>query len=212
MRVRSSRAVARLPRWLTDMIDRILIDIASGFYVAPGEIPGGAVGTSVSVRYTAFGGVGNVTFGTLLPNHDFMEMAAIPSGLTLTDNGDSTATLAGTFSGAWEGRAVFYAWDSAGQSTKVESYVVIDYPKPLTITRDVNVLTAHGGPGDLYDYMWRFEPPLPDGWSFTTGPGTCTVHRTGGSYNGTAYAGYTVGTPTVPAIKEVSYDWRELTL
>ena len=170
--------------------------------------------TSASSTTFTVGAAGTfsvTTSGT--PTPSITETGTLPSGVTFTDNGNGTGTLAGTpATGTGKTYSItFKATSTVGSNTQnftltVNEAPVITSPNSTTFTEGVSssftVMTTGFPKPALTDVS---TPPLPSGVTFKdNGDGTGTLSGTpasgtAGTYNITFTANNGVGTPATQA-------------
>jgi hypothetical protein len=163
--------------------------------------------TSGDAATFAVGSAGTFTVTTGgYPNAALSESGALPGGVTFTDNGDGTATLAGTPAGGSSGSYPITITASNGISPDAtQSFTLTVGQAPSITSGDAATFTA-GSAGSFTVTTTGSGPPaltesgaLPLGVTFTdNGDGTATLAGTpaagtGGSYPITITAGNGVG-------------------
>ncbi len=164
-------------------MDRILIDIASGFYLSPPTFPDGVVGEPYSVTITAHGYAGGVNW----------ELLSAPTALSLTDNGDGTATISGTLTqAAPDGNKCSYlvvqATDYVGRVAELNRNLRIPFRTEAMIEAKGASDTfmsfyVVGGPIDTPDAVAALGGPYSWGWTFVPSMPAGSVVSTRGAYN-----------------------------
>ena len=171
----------------------VLCEISSGLSIEPRQLPSGVVGDDTPVLLVTTGAVGAVEWGFALPGNP--ALYGLPPGRSLTDNGDGTATLTGTFERGGSGPYVVYAWDGAGQVAKIEGHCEVSWNAPLSVqelyTSGVDThLFVTGGVGRFENANWTFAPALPAGWHDSDAIGGGTTERVVTGVVGQSWAGY----------------------
>lgn len=179
----------------------VLCEISSGLAIEPRQLPDGALGDDNSVTLQATGAVGDVSWGFAPPGYVAYE-AGLPPGRTLTDNGDGTATISGTFSTPGTGPYLIYAWDSVGQVAKISGDMTVNFEFEPFIQKAIGggpvfVLRLLARPSGYISASAQFDPPLPAGWTVTTNlQGKMVIVDTDtGTWNGTITFTYSYGWP-----------------
>jgi hypothetical protein len=167
--------------------------------------------TSGDAATFAVGSAGTFTVTTGgYPNAALSESGALPGGVTFTDNGDGTATLAGTPAGGSSGSYPITITASNGISPDAtQSFTLTVGQAPSITSGDAATFTA-GSAGSFTVTTTGSGPPaltesgaLPSGVTFTdNGDGTATLAGTpaagtGGSYPITIAADNGVGSPAM---------------
>ena len=100
----------------------LLVTINPGLQIT-GQLPVGFVGEAYSATLTARAGLAPYTLTVL---------SALPDGLTATDNGDGTLTIAGTPTETFSGSVIVRAQDGAGKIVQ-RSLTLVVLPQPVIV-------------------------------------------------------------------------------
>ncbi len=165
--------------------------------------------TSAATATVTVGSAGSVTLTTSgFPAPTWAVAGALPAGLTFTDNGDGTATLAGTPAAGTGGGYLLDLSASNGVGDVARQTLALDVEEGPSITSTASTTLAVGSGGTFTVTSTGSPPPalsetgtLPAGVTFTDdGDGTATLAGTpaagsAGDYPLTLTADNGVGTP-----------------
>jgi Legume lectin domain/Protein of unknown function (DUF1573) len=173
-------------------------------YFTVGQAPAFTSGNAVTFQTGVFGSFTVTTTGT--PSASIMASGALPGGVSFTNNGNGTATLAGTPNPATGGvyNLVFTATNSIGNATQAFT-LTVNQPPVITSANNVNfplgvfssfTITSTGFPAAAISESGA----LPNGVGFANnGNGTGTLSGTPtvtGTFNLTLSASNVAGTAT----------------
>jgi hypothetical protein len=148
-----------------------------------------------------------------VPNSTLSEAGALPSGVTFTDNGNGTATLAGTPPTGSGGAYPFTITATNGVTpVAIQSFILTVHPITCTITSSAGTIFTVGQAG-TFTVTTSGVPPcvlsetgaLPSGVTFTdNGNGTATLTGTPAAGSGGPYP-FTITATNVAGYKTQSF-------
>lgn len=159
----------------------VLLASVNQTLVLYGTPPVVTLGAAYSFTFQALFGSGVYTFG---------ESGSLPSGLTFTDNGDGTATIAGTTSvpGSFP---ITVSVQDTDRNRISKTFTLVVQSLPLTIsgtapsgTQGVSYSYTFSATGGVSPYTWSTSGSVPPGLSINSSTGVLSGTPTaGGSYS-----------------------------